>query len=231
MLDQDYISELRELEDKKEAKTKLIAYAKESFNLDVKKSKGFDSIIADIEQHIKDYEAEAGLVESEEGSFSPSDLVDEANIEAMQGDEVTLGILQDPDVVKTEPIELTIGSPVEPIGELPEGVETYVGRDHEDPAKLEKLVESIKEAESDSEMYDIGDFVPTVMIIGKSTGYAHCPWWIYEWIRDNPDWKSNPTRFMHPSAHQTLFSFIYYIKRDGFIRIRETKNSSFHILK
>lgn len=234
MLDHDYISELRELEDKKEAKAKLIDYAKESFNLDVKKSKGFDSIIADIEQHIKDYEAEAGLVENEEGSFSPSDFVDEANKEQMQGEEVTLGILQDAaDVfIETTPktVELAIGSPVEPVGELPEGVVSYVGKDHEDPAKLEKLAEAVKEAEKPGEMYDIGDFVPTVMIIGKGTGYAHCPWWIYEWIRDNPDWKQNPKKFMHPTAHPTLFSFIYYIKRDGFIRVRETKNSSFHIL-
>ena len=41
-MDHQYIEELRQLDDKKEAKAKLIEYA-EQFGLQLKKSKGFDN--------------------------------------------------------------------------------------------------------------------------------------------------------------------------------------------
>ncbi|WJZ28084.1 minor head protein inhibitor of protease [Serratia phage 92A1] len=217
MIDQDYIEELRGLEDKKEAKKKLLDYAKESFNLDVKKSKGFDSIIADIEEHIRQYNEEAGIDEPVEGSFSPTDFVDEANELAMKGEELTIP-------------EIKIGSPIMPevVIETPElkVVERVSEVPHEE--QLEKLRESVEKELP--EIYDIKDFQPTIVMIGRSPGYYNLPWWIFEWIQRTPDWKKSPKKFEHSSAHDTLLSLIYFIKRDGQIRIRETKHSRFHVL-
>ena len=75
------------------------------------------------------------------------------------------------------------------------------------------------------------NFSPNMQLLGKNPGYVTLPWWIYQWIKDTPDWKSRPTAFEHPSAHQTLFSLIYYIRRDGSVMIRETRNSSFNVLE
>ena len=74
------------------------------------------------------------------------------------------------------------------------------------------------------------NFSPTLHLIGRNPGYATLPWWIYQWILETPDWKSRPLSFEHPSAHQTLLSLIYYIKRDGSVQVRETRNSSFATL-
>lgn len=89
--------------------------------------------------------------------------------------------------------------------------------------EMDKVVKIIKESE-----FKLPDnFSPNMQLLGKNPGYVTLPWWIYQWIKDTPNWKSNPTSFQHPSAHQTLFSLIYYIKRDGSVMIRETRNSSF----
>lgn len=93
---------------------------------------------------------------------------------------------------------------------------------------MDKLVKIVQESEKEFVLPD--GFSPNVNLLGKNPGYVTLPWWIYQWIEATPDWKSKPTSFTHPSAHQTLFSLLYYIKRDGFVRIRETRNSRFYTL-
>lgn len=74
-------------------------------------------------------------------------------------------------------------------------------------------------------------FSPNLTMLGKAPGYCTLPWWIYQWIKETPNWKEDPKAFKHPSAHQTLLSLLYYIRRDGKVLIRETRNSSFVILE
>jgi len=93
---------------------------------------------------------------------------------------------------------------------------------------MDKVVKIVK---TDETIELPKNFSPNMQLLGKNPGYITLPWWIYQWIKDNPDWKSRPTSFEHPSAHQTLFSLIYYIKRNGSVMIRETRNSSFVTLK
>ena len=94
----------------------------------------------------------------------------------------------------------------------------------------EEMDKAVKIINTEDEFTLPDNFSPTLHLIGRNPGYATLPWWIYQWILETPDWKSRPLSFEHPSAHQTLLSLIYYIKRDGSVQVRETRNSSFATL-
>ncbi|AAX78756.1 Inh minor capsid protein inhibitor of 21 protease [Escherichia phage RB43] len=103
-----------------------------------------------------------------------------------------------------------------------------------------KLVPDVVEAsvtasdESKADMAWLDGFSPTIVLMGRSArsnGYYTCPWWIYDWIKKNPDWYKDPDQCPHYSARDTLKSLVYYIKRDGQVTVRETRNSSFDTFK
>lgn len=222
MIDKDYIEELRALSDKKEAKAKLFEYA-EQFGISVKKTKSFDNIVIDIEEALNAL-ADEPLPETD--GLSITDLITAA-------DDVD-GVNFTNEEVKEEAI-LLFDSPAEQV-EVLEVVEQEIEFDHD---KFEEAITQVVESEKEPEP-EVNkevkfvlpeNFSPTLIKLGKGPGYVTVPWWIYQWIAETPDWKSRPTSFEHASAHQTLFSLIYYINRDGSVLIRETRNSSFVTLK
>ncbi|EOQ6265197.1 hypothetical protein CRK15_RS15895 [Escherichia coli] len=222
MIDKDYIEELRALSDKKEAKAKLFEYA-EQFGISVKKTKSFDNIVIDIEEALNEL-ADEPLPETD--GLSITDLITAA-------DDVD-GVNFTNEEVKEEAI-LLFDSPTEQV-EVLEVVEQEIEFDHDKfEEAITQVVESEKEPkpEVNKEVKFVlpENFSPTLIKLGKGPGYVTVPWWIYQWIAETPDWKSRPTSFEHASAHQTLFSLIYYINRDGSVLIRETRNSSFVTLK
>lgn len=222
MIDKDYIEELRALSDKKEAKAKLFEYAAQ-FGISVKKTKSFDNIVIDIEEALNAL-ADEPLPETD--GLSITDLITAA-------DDVD-GVNFTNEEVKEEAI-LLFDSPTEQV-EVLEVVEQEIEFDHDKfEEAITQVVESEKEPqpEVNKEVKFVlpENFSPTLIKLGKGPGYVTVPWWIYQWIAETPDWKSRPTSFEHASAHQTLFSLIYYINRDGSVLIRETRNSSFVTLK
>lgn len=234
MLDKDYILEISGLE-KKEAKEKLAEYA-DTFGIKLKKTKAFDNMVQDLEVELARL-ANEPMPEVNEG-LSIYDLI--------QADDEASGQSVFKDEAKEEARLLidSIGTPeVKPfVMEAPIGDKVIVVSDKvviEAPAitinsNLDAAIESVIESEKEPEYswyFELPKgFSPTLNKMGKGSGYVTLPWWIYEWIAKTPDWKSNPKSFEHPSAHSTLFSLIYYINREGSIRIRETRNSSFQIL-
>lgn len=235
-MDHQYIEELRQLDDKKEAKAKLIEYA-EQFGLQLKKSKGFDNLVLDIEAGLKELAAEP--VDEVEGGLSISDLIDaddeisgaKAHIEGETEAKEEAVLLFDAPSEAPSVIEVPVQIPEKelrveaPIGEVLEPQPVLSEN------TIEEAVAQITESEN-SELFKLpADFSPHLILMGKNPGYVTLPWWIYQWIKETPDWKSRPTSFPHPSAHQTLFSLLYYIYRDGSILVRETRNSSFVTLK
>lgn len=236
IMDHQYIEELRQLDDKKEAKAKLIEYA-EQFGLQLKKSKGFDNLVLDIEAGLKELAAEP--VDEVEGGLSISDLIDaddeisgaKAHIEGETEAKEEAVLLFDAPSEAPSVIEVPVQIPEKelrveaPIGEVLEPQPVLSEN------TIEEAVAQITESEN-SELFKLpADFSPHLILMGKNPGYVTLPWWIYQWIKETPDWKSRPTSFPHPSAHQTLFSLLYYIYRNGSILVRETRNSSFVTLK
>lgn len=239
-MDKQYIDDLRGLENKKEAKAKLIEYA-EGFNIRLKKSKGFENLVLDIEAAFKKM-AEEPMPEDNDG-LSISDLIAAADELEGRNDFVISDEEAKPEaklLFDSPEIPVSIHEIKEPvqdqsvIEEKAIHIEAPIGEFSEPKAKLSEntFEEAVSKITADETIFELPEnFSPHFILMGRNPGYVTLPWWIYEWIKDNPDWKSRPTSFPHPSAHQTLFSLIYYIKRNGSIMIRETRNSSFVTLK
>lgn len=222
MIDKNYIEEIRVLE-KKEAKEKLAEYAA-SLGVDVKKTKTFDNMLADLEAGLKAF-ADMPMPDDNEG-LSITDLID--------ADDELSGAKFDGDESAKEEAKLLFDAPTEAKVEVVEIEEPTVVLVEEDVPFVEEKFEAAvaKVIESEKPVFALPkNFSPNLMLIGKNPGFCTVPWWIYQWISETPDWKERPTSFQHPTAHQTLFSLIYYINRNGSVLIRETRNSSFVTLK
>lgn len=74
------------------------------------------------------------------------------------------------------------------------------------------------------------NYSPSLNLIGNNPGYISLQWWVFDFIQSNPNWKSEIELFTHESGKKDLYSLLYYIQRNGSVRIRETKNSRFHDL-
>lgn len=221
MIDKNYIEEIRVLE-KKEAKEKLAEYAA-SLGVDVKKTKTFDNMLADLEAGLKAF-ADMPMPDDNEG-LSITDLID--------ADDELSGAKFDGDESAKEEAKLLFDAPTEAKVEVIEIEEPVVVVEEDVPFVEEKFEAAVaKVIESEKPVFALPkNFSPNLMLIGKNPGFCTVPWWIYQWITETPDWKERPTAFPHPTAHQTLFSLIYYINRNGSVLVRETRNSSFVTLK
>lgn len=221
MIDKNYIEEIRVLE-KKEAKEKLAEYAA-SLGVDVKKTKTFDNMLVDLEAGLKAF-ADMPMPDDNEG-LSITDLID--------ADDELSGAKFDGDESAKEEAKLLFDAPTEAKVEVVEIEEPFVVVEEDVPFVEEKFEAAVaKVIESEKPIFALPkNFSPNLMLIGKNPGFCTVPWWIYQWIAETPDWKERPTAFPHPTAHQTLFSLIYYINRNGSVLVRETRNSSFVTLK
>lgn len=240
MLDKDYIAEIGALE-KKEAKEKLAEYA-ETFGIKLKKTKAFDNMVADLEVELAKL-ANEPMPEQNDG-LSIYDLIqadDEAKGTAIFKDEakeearLLIDSVSDAPQVTVTDIDPHFGKPMDPVKgvilEAPIGDSIItVTDDKVHTIPVTAIIQEDKVVKPVEEFTLPDNFSPTLHLIGRNPGYATLPWWIYQWILETPDWKSRPLSFEHPSAHQTLLSLIYYIKRDGSVQVRETRNSSFATL-
>lgn len=248
MIDKNYIEEIRVLE-KKEAKEKLSEYA-EQFGIKLKKTKAFENMLQDLEEEFAKLADEpmpdeneglsiSDLIQADDEASGTSIFKDEASDEAKQLliDSVAVGtapveVIEVDEELENKPLEKGTLVLEAPIGDkvvvvTDDGVKEIPVEDLSiDQDKLKEVAVKIREDEILPK-----DFSPSIHLIGRSPGFVSLPWWIYQWIKDTPDWKEKPMAFEHPSAHQTLLSLIYYIRRDGSVKIRETRNSSFVTLE
>lgn len=225
MLDNAYIDEMREL-DNKDAKTMLADYGK-TFGVDLKKTKSFDNMLADLEEAVSKI-AEEPMPEDNDG-MSITDLIDSKD----DGDELLIdeirSAVQSGDIkIGDEPLDVKIPEEVQKAAEE-KGLVIVSSDESISGNTIEDAVEIIKKDESKFKLPE--SYGPRMSLMGRAPGYMNLPWWIYQWISENKDWKDRPTEFPHPTAHDTLFTLIYYINRDGSVIVRETKNSRFVTLK
>lgn len=204
--------------DAKEQKGALADYAMTVFAVKLNKQKSFDNMLADLV---------AALPEDEE---KPELLIDspEPEIVAYKG-EVTMG----------EPVIEAPNVPDVVIDASADFME-YVKEVAPEVADQIQLVPDVVEApvsasdEFKGELVWLEGFSPTIFMMGRSAssnGYYTCPWWIYDWIKQTPDWYKDPDSCPHASAIDTIKSLAFYIVRDGEVRVRETRNSRFETFK
>lgn len=241
MFDKEYFEELRAIaasddkEAQKTAKTELADYAKQ-FDIKVKKTLSLENMIEFVETELTKLASEMEEETPEEGT-SINDLilaadtaddkvvfdeVDPSLVEAMKEPEIVIEETKE-ESPAVEPVVEEVKSDVEEAPEVK--VESPVANIFSDEA------EHRSPAHDTDSFCDLTGFRPTICLIGGGRGYYSCPWWIFDWIVNTPDWKKYPERFPHAYVHDTLKSLIYYIKRDGSVKVRETKHSQFHTLK
>ena len=241
MFDKEYFEELRAIaasddkEAQKTAKTELADYAKQ-FDIKVKKTLSLENMIEFVETELTKLASEMEEETPAEGT-SINDLilaadtaddkvvfdeVDPSLVEAMKEPEIVIEETKE-ESPEVEPVVEEVKSDVEEAPEVK--VESPVANIFSDEA------EHRSPAHDTDSFCDLTGFRPTICLIGGGRGYYSCPWWIFDWIVNTPDWKKYPERFPHAYVHDTLKSLIYYIKRDGSVKVRETKHSQFHTLK
>lgn len=218
MLDQFYIDELKSIKNEKEAKAKLYDYAK-TLNIRVYKKDTLDEMIEMFNKKVSDLKNEP-LPDQPENGLTISDLI-------QADDELNGSIVLSETEAKPEAIAALKGEAPTEIVIKPESdirhIDIKIAIEKSDEEIVEKVVET-----KTQELYELPKaFSPTITLMGKNPGYYTLPWWIYEWILENPEWKNNPDKCPHYHAIETLKSLIYYIKRDGSVQIRETRNSKF----
>lgn len=236
MFDKEYFEELRAIavsddkEAQKTAKAELADYAKQ-FDIKVKKTLSLENMIEFVETELTKLASEMEEEAPVEGT-SINDLIlaaDTAEDKVVfdEADPSLVEAMKEPEPVEETPVVEPVIEEVQPVvEEVPEvKVESQVANIFADEAQHRAA-----EFDTDS-MCDLTNFRPTINLIGGGRGYYTCPWWIFDWIINTPDWKKYPERFPHAYVHDTLKSLIYYIKRDGSVKVRETKHSQFHTLK
>lgn len=227
MFDKEYFEELRAIaasddkEAQKTAKTELADYAKQ-FDIKVKKTLSLENMIEFVEAELTKLASEMEEETPAEGT-SINDLI----LAADTAEDKVVFDEADPSLVEAmkepEPVIEEVQPVVEEVPEV--NAESPVANIFSDEAEHRSPVH-------DTETFcDLTGFRPTICLIGGGRGYYSCPWWIFDWIVNTPDWKKYPERFPHSYVHDTLKSLIYYIKRDGSVKVRETKHSQFHTLK
>lgn len=236
MFDKEYFEELRAIavsddkEAQKTAKTELADYAKQ-FDIKVKKTLSLENMIEFVETELTKLASEMEEETPAEGT-SINDLIlaaDTAEDKVVfdEADPSLVEAMKEPEPVEETPVVEPVIEEVQPVvEEVPEvNAESPVANIFSDEAEHRSPVH-------DTETFcDLTGFRPTICLIGGGRGYYSCPWWIFDWIVNTPDWKKYPERFPHSYVHDTLKSMIYYIKRDGSVKVRETKHSQFHTLK
>ena len=241
MFDKEYFEELRAIaasddkEAQKTAKTELADYAKQ-FDIKVKKTLSLENMIEFVETELTKLASEMEEETPAEGT-SINDLI----LAADTADDKVVFDEVDPSLVEAMKEPETVIEETKEESPAVESVVEEVKSDVEEApeVKVESPVANIfsDEAEHRSPAHDTDSFCdltgfrPTICLIGGGRGYYSCPWWIFDWIVNTPDWKKYPERFPHAYVHDTLKSLIYYIKRDGSVKVRETKHSQFHTLK
>lgn len=241
MFDKEYFEELRAIaasddkEAQKTAKTELADYAKQ-FDIKVKKTLSLENMIEFVETELTKLASEMEEETPAEGT-SINDLilaadtaddkvvfdeVDPSLVEAMKEPEIVIEETKE-ESPAVEPVVEEVKSDVEEAPEVK--VKSPVANIFSDEA------EHRSPAHDTDSFCDLTGFRPTICLIGGGRGYYSCPWWIFDWIVNTPDWKKYPERSPHAYVHDTLKSLIYYIKRDGSVKVRETKHSQFHTLK
>lgn len=220
MLDTKYIEELRELGGK-EAKEALDEYAK-TFNINVKKTRSFDNMVADLAAGLQEL-ADEPMPEQSEG-VTISELIDATDkaegkmVFAEINPEAAQLISKEPD----NGAELLIDSP---LADKVKVIEVDVPIAEAITPAPEKVIKHVE-----IKQVIVEDFSPTVALIGPAPGYATIPYWVHDFIVETEDWKNKIHEFKHKNELKTLQSLVYYINKNGFVRIRESRNSRFYDL-
>lgn len=204
-IDYEKVEGFKALE-QKEAKLQLAAYAQETFDVKLNRQKSFENMLTDLESAVP--------------AEKPELLIDSP----------------DPEIVTYEGEQSVPDVVIDVTNDFMDYVKEVAP---EIADQIEIVPDALQAPTSDSETVSdelawMEGFTPSIIMMGRSvsnTGFYTCPYWIYDWMKQNPDWYKHPDSCPHYSARQTLKSLAWYMHRDGMVTVRETRNSQFYTFK
>lgn len=102
------------------------------------------------------------------------------------------------------------------------------------PEQEEKLQAAIARINADEEdMFVLSEtYEPRNELIGRAPdAYLNLPYWILDWIiAAGRDWKRKVKEYDDKSEIGYLYDLLYYIRLNGKVIVRETRNSHYHHL-
>ncbi|UYL05746.1 hypothetical protein [Brucella melitensis] len=204
-IDYEKVEGFKALE-QKEAKLQLATYAQETFDVKLNRQKSFENMLADLESAVP--------------AEKPELLIDSP----------------DPEIVTYEGEQSVPDVVIDVTNDFMDYVKEVAP---EIADQIEIVPDALQAPTSDSETVSdelawMEGFTPSIIMMGRSvsnTGFYTCPYWIYDWMKQNPDWYKHPDSCPHYSARQTLKSLAWYMHRDGMVTVRETRNSQFYTFK
>lgn len=204
-IDYEKVEGFKALE-QKEAKLQLATYAQETFDVKLNRQKSFENMLADLEAAVP--------------AEKPELLIDSP----------------DPEIVTYEGEQSVPDVVIDVTNDFMDYVKEVAP---EIADQIEIVPDALQAPTSDSETVSdelawMEGFTPSIIMMGRSvsnTGFYTCPYWIYDWMKQNPDWYKHPDSCPHYSARQTLKSLAWYMHRDGMVTVRETRNSQFYTFK
>lgn len=204
-IDYEKVEGFKALE-QKEAKLQLATYAQETFDVKLNRQKSFENMLADLEAAVP--------------AEKPELLIDSP----------------DPEIVTYEGEQSVPDVVIDATNDFMDYVKEVAP---EVADQIEIVPDALQAPVSDSETVSdelawMEGFTPSIIMMGRSvsnTGFYTCPYWIYDWMKQNPDWYKHPDSCPHYSARQTLKSLAWYMHRDGMVTVRETRNSQFDTFK
>lgn len=225
--------------DQKEGKIALAEYAQDNFDVKLVRNKTFENMLVDLEaalkEKYKDLPTDEQLAAEPEIDFTPPAAPPGVDLESLAVQPVI-----------SEPITK---NPILKEWSMPEGWEMQEMKPPTGevfvlkPEKASEPEEKIDELPVDTDSAPVSDsplvsgdltwldgFSPTISLMGRSersNGYYTLSWWVYDWISQNSNWYEIPDLCPDKSAIPVVKSLVYYIKRDGDVTIRETRNSRF----
>lgn len=239
-IDQEKVDGFKDL-DQKESKLALADYAQNEFGVKLVRNKTFENMLSDLQEALD--EKRAALPTDEELAAEPA--IDFTPPAAPPG--VKLEPAEQPFDLVHAVVKLEDEKTEDPNDGFKPAPEVLSGSavDFVDPqantVDAETLTSTSGSVNSEADNVPPGEitwmdgFSPTISLMGsgdRSNGYYTCPWWIFDWINQNPStWYTHPEGCPQASAVPVLKSLAWYIKRDGQVTIRETRNSRFFDLK
>lgn len=204
-IDYEKVEGFKALE-QKEAKLQLATYAQETFDVKLNRQKSFENMLADLESAVP--------------AEKPELLIDSP----------------DPEIVTYEGEQSVPDVVIDVTNDFMDYVKEVAP---EIADQIEIVPDALQAPTSDSETVSdelawMEGFTPSIIMMGRSVsnaGFYTCPYWIYDWMKQNPDWYKHPDGCPHYSARQTLKSLAWYMHRDGMVTVRETRNSQFDTFK
>lgn len=240
LIDIGFIQSFREDVDNKTAKKKLREYANKTFGLKLNGQLSFDNMIKDLNKQLNSGPKDESNIDLGDGH-----TVDDLLIASNTIDGVFMNTDKEPDenlVKQIEELKKAKETSEIPLVDTPkvvEGViETPSSADntnsdnnsiHRDNIHDDNSTQSIQKVEKHNKTNVLPlTFKPSFALMGAKPGYYSMPAWIFNWIKDTPDWKTN-LGGIGPDQETLLKSYLYYIQRDGQILVKV--DNDFRILK